>query len=62
MSDVATMAGEWDGVIHCEVLEVIPNKRLVHSWSAGHEANDRYGSRLETVVIAAEHECSKSLH
>jgi len=46
-----TPAGEWDGVIHCQVLEVIRNKRLVHTWSAGHEANTGYGSRLETVVI-----------
>jgi uncharacterized protein YndB with AHSA1/START domain len=24
-----TPAGEWDGVIHCQVLEVTPNERLV---------------------------------
>ena len=45
-----TPAGEWDGVIQCEVLEVIPNERLVYSWKGGHEANVGYGSRLETVV------------
>ena len=45
-----TPAGEWDGVIHCEVLEVIPNERLVYTWKGGHEANVGYGSRLETVV------------
>jgi uncharacterized protein YndB with AHSA1/START domain len=45
-----TRAGEWDGVIQCEVLEVIPNERLVYTWQGGHEANVGYGSRLETVV------------
>jgi uncharacterized protein YndB with AHSA1/START domain len=45
-----TPAGEWDGVIHCEVLEVMPNERLVYAWRGGHDANAKYGSRLETVV------------
>jgi uncharacterized protein YndB with AHSA1/START domain len=45
-----TPAGEWNGVIQCEVLEVIPNERLVYTWRGGHEANVGYGSRLETVV------------
>ncbi len=45
-----TPAGAWDGVIHCEVLEVIPNERLVYSWKGGHEGNVGYGSRLDTVV------------
>jgi len=45
-----TPAGEWDGVIRCEVLEVIPNERLVYTWRGGHEANIGYGARLETVV------------
>jgi uncharacterized protein YndB with AHSA1/START domain len=45
-----TPAGEWDGVIQCEVLEVIPNRRLAYTWKGGHEANVGYGSRLETVV------------
>jgi uncharacterized protein YndB with AHSA1/START domain len=43
-------AGEWDGTIHCEVLEVSPNERLVYTWKGGHEGNVGYGSRLETVV------------
>lgn len=42
--------GEWDGVIHCQVLEVIPNERLVYSWQGGHETNIGYGSLLSTVV------------
>jgi uncharacterized protein YndB with AHSA1/START domain len=43
-------AGEWDGVIHCQVLEVIRNQRLIYSWKGGHQANVGYGSRLDTVV------------
>lgn len=45
-----TPAGEWDGVIHCEVLEVAPLERLSYSWKGGHEGNVGYGSRLDTVV------------
>src|SRR6202790_1143862 len=45
-----TPAGEWDGVIHCQVLEVKPNEQLVYAWKGGHDANAGYGSRLETVV------------
>ena len=45
-----TAAGLWDGVIHCEVLEVVPNQRLAYSWKGGHEGNAGYGSRLDTVV------------
>jgi uncharacterized protein YndB with AHSA1/START domain len=43
-------AGAWDGTIHCEVLEAIPNERFVYSWKGGHEGNVGYGSRLETIV------------
>jgi uncharacterized protein YndB with AHSA1/START domain len=45
-----TPAGEWDGVIHCQVLEVKPNERLVYAWQGGHEGNIGYGARLDTVV------------
>jgi uncharacterized protein YndB with AHSA1/START domain len=45
-----TPAGEWDGVIHCQVLEVTLNERLVYAWRGGHDANAEYGSHLETVV------------
>jgi uncharacterized protein YndB with AHSA1/START domain len=45
-----TPAGAWDGVIHCQVLEVMPNERLVYAWKGGHEGNVGYGSRLDTVV------------
>lgn len=45
-----TPAGAWDGVIHCQVLEVMPNEHLVYAWKGGHEGNVGYGSRLDTVV------------
>ena len=45
-----TAAGQWDGVIHCQVLEAVPHQRLVYSWKGGHEANIGYGSLLDTVV------------
>jgi uncharacterized protein YndB with AHSA1/START domain len=44
-------AGPWDGTIHCEVLDVVPNERLVYSWQGGDDSNNgKYGSRLDTVV------------
>lgn len=43
-------AGEWDGTIHCEVLEVVRNERFVYAWKGGHESNKGYGSRLDTIV------------
>ena len=45
-----TPAGAWDGVIHCQVLEAVPNERLVYAWIGGHEENIGYGSPLDTVV------------
>lgn len=45
-----TPGGSWDGVIYCQLLEVMPNERLVYSWKGGHEGNTGYGSRLDTVV------------
>ena len=43
-------AGAWDGIIRCQVLEVVPNQRLVYSWKGGDAANVGYGSLLDTVV------------
>jgi len=44
-------AGAWDGMIHCEMLEVTPNERLSFSWRGGHDSNNgRYGSLLDTIV------------
>jgi uncharacterized protein YndB with AHSA1/START domain len=45
-----TPAGGWDGVIHCQVLEAVPNECLVYAWKGGHEGNVGYGSELDTVV------------
>ncbi|HEX4157652.1 MAG TPA: SRPBCC domain-containing protein [Rhizomicrobium sp.] len=45
-----TPAGQWDGVIRCEVLDVIPHERLVYAWRGGHETNIGYGAKLDTVV------------
>jgi len=45
-----TAAGEWDGTIRCQVLEVIPNERFVYSWRGGHESNTGYGAPLDTLV------------
>ncbi|MES2056879.1 MAG: SRPBCC domain-containing protein [Pseudomonadota bacterium] len=45
-----TPAGAWDGVIHCEVIEAIPDERLVFAWRGGDDGNVGYGSRLDTVV------------
>jgi uncharacterized protein YndB with AHSA1/START domain len=46
-----TPAGAWDGVIHCKVLEVIPEQRFAYSWKGGDSGNDgKYGSALDTVV------------
>jgi uncharacterized protein YndB with AHSA1/START domain len=45
-----TPADAWDGFIRCQVLEVMPNERLIYAWKGGHERNVGYGSRLDTVV------------
>ena len=45
-----TPAGPWDGVIHCEVREVVPNQRLVYAWKGGHPGNEGYGAPVDTVV------------
>jgi len=45
--------GDWDGIVQCEVLEVVPRRRLVYSWKGGSDSNDcspNYGSRLDSVV------------
>jgi uncharacterized protein YndB with AHSA1/START domain len=42
--------GGWDGVVHCEVLELIPKEKLVYSWKGGSDDNPAYGSRLDSIV------------
>jgi uncharacterized protein YndB with AHSA1/START domain len=41
--------GDWDGVVHCEVLIAEPHL-LRYSWKGGAEANSTYGATLDTVV------------
>ena len=45
-----TPGGAWDGVIHCRVLEVVPNRRLVYAWKGGDTRNTGYGAPLDTLV------------
>ena len=42
--------GDWNGVVHCEVLELVPQEKLVYSWKGGASSNAKYGSALDTVV------------
>ena len=46
----ATPMGGWDGVVHCEVLEIRPRQKLVYSWRGGSGDNAAYGSRLDSIV------------
>jgi uncharacterized protein YndB with AHSA1/START domain len=46
----AKPAGAWDGVIHCQVLQVAPRELFAFSWEGGHADNVGYGSLLDTVV------------
>ena len=40
--------GDWNGVVDCEVLEVVPESKLVYSWGGG-SAKDE-GNKMETTV------------
>jgi uncharacterized protein YndB with AHSA1/START domain len=42
--------GDWDGVVHCEVLEIVENQRLVYSWKGGSGDDANIASRLDTTV------------
>jgi uncharacterized protein YndB with AHSA1/START domain len=42
--------GDWNGIVDCEVLEVIPESRLVYTWGGGSAKNDGYGHKMETTV------------
>jgi uncharacterized protein YndB with AHSA1/START domain len=46
----STLAGAWNGIVQCQVLEVTPNERLVYTWKSGHDGNVGYGATLDTVV------------
>ncbi|CCE11831.1 conserved hypothetical protein [Bradyrhizobium sp. STM 3843] len=42
--------GDWDGVVHCEVLECEPPRLLRYSWKGGADSNPDYGSKLDSEV------------
>lgn len=42
--------GGWDGVVHCEVLELIEYEKLVYSWKGGSDDNTAYGATLDSIV------------
>ena len=42
--------GDWDGVVHCEVLAAEPPHLLRYSWKGGSDSNPAYGSRLNSTV------------
>ena len=42
--------GDWDGIVHCEVLAGEPNRLLRYNWVGGAVSNKTYGSLLETTV------------
>jgi uncharacterized protein YndB with AHSA1/START domain len=46
----AKPTGDWDGIVYCEILEVIPPRRLVYSWQGGTEEDGSAGPRLDTTV------------
>jgi uncharacterized protein YndB with AHSA1/START domain len=42
--------GDWDGVVHCEVLVCDPPKLLRYSWKGGSDSNPAKGSRLDSEL------------
>jgi uncharacterized protein YndB with AHSA1/START domain len=40
----------WNGVVECEVLEVVPQRLLVYSWRGGSKPAEGYGHEVETVL------------
>ena len=42
--------GDWDGVVHCEVLDCDPPRLLRYSWKGGADTNPQFGSKLDSVV------------
>ena len=42
--------GDWDGVVHCEVLDCDPPRLLRYSWKGGADTNPKFGSKLDSVV------------
>jgi uncharacterized protein YndB with AHSA1/START domain len=46
----ARPAGDWDGIVQCEVLQCEPPQLLRYSWAGGSDSNPAYGSRLNSEV------------
>jgi uncharacterized protein YndB with AHSA1/START domain len=42
--------GDWDGVVHCEVLVCEPPRLLRYAWKGGSDNNLKHGARLDTTV------------
>src|SRR5580658_7054671 len=42
--------GDWDGLVDCEIVEIVENRRLVYRWKAGLARSGGRGSRLDTIV------------
>ena len=42
--------GDWDGVVHCEVLECDRPRRLAYSWRGGSRDQAKYGQYLDTIA------------
>src|ERR1700753_776147 len=42
--------GDWDGIIHCELLVAEPPRLLRYSWKGGSDSNPKYGGTLDSVV------------
>ena len=45
-----TPIGDWDGVVHCEVLVADRPHLLRYSWKGGSDTNSKYGGTLDSVV------------
>ncbi len=41
---------DWDGVLHCEVMEIVENRKLVYSWIGGSDTDEGLGSRRDSTV------------
>ena len=42
--------GDWNGVVHCEVLECDVPRKLVYTWVGGSSKNPGVGSVLDSVL------------
>jgi uncharacterized protein YndB with AHSA1/START domain len=54
--------GDWNGVVHCEVLECDPPHRLSYSWVGGSVSNSDYGSALDSVLTITLTPTSSGTH